>query len=303
MLTIGIDLGGTKIEGIVMDAGGHILARQRVATPQGLYEDTLAAVAGLVRLLESQAGASGLRVGIGHPGTLSAATGLLKNSNSTCLNRRPLKQDLEHLLGRELRMANDADCMALSEAGDGAAAGAGNVFGVILGTGVGGGIVINGTLLQGANAIAGEWGHNPLPWLRPEWGESPGPRCWCGQHGCIETWLSGTGLGRDHERTTGEPLGGEAVAARALAGNQGAAATLGRYEDRLARALASVVNLLDPQVIVLGGGVSRVERLYRHVPALWDQWIFSDRIDTRLLPAQHGDSSGVRGAARLWPTG
>ena len=301
MLRIGIDLGGTKIEGVVMDAASTVLARRRVATPQGDYSATLTAVAELVQSLEQDVGQSMLHVGIGHPGSLSPASGLLRNSNSTCLNGKPLKTDFEHLLGREVRMANDANCLALSEAVDGAAAGASSVFAVILGTGVGGGLVFNGALVSGANGIAGEWGHNRLPWPRPEWDETPGPACWCGQHGCIETWLSGTALAADHLRITRQALGGEEIVERAAQGEAAANATLGRYEDRLARALAHVINLFDPEVIVLGGGVSRVDRLYRHAPALWDGWVFSDEVATRLVPALHGDSSGVRGAAWLWP--
>ena len=301
-MRIGIDLGGTKIEGVVMADDAAVLARRRVATPQGDYAATLATVAQLVAELENEVGRSALRVGIGHPGALSPASGLLKNSNSVCLNDRPLQRDLERTLGRELRMANDANCLALSEAVDGAAVGARTVFAAILGTGVGGGIVVNGMLLGGANAIAGEWGHNALPRPRPEWREAPGPRCWCGRHGCIETWLSGPGLAADHERMTGETLRGEIIVERAASDEPQASASLARYEDRLARALAGVINLLDPDVIVLGGGLSRIERLYRHVPALWDEWIFSDTIATRLLPARYGDASGVRGAARLWPS-
>lgn len=300
-MRIGIDLGGTKIEGIIMGPRSAILHRERVLTPQGSYEATLAAISDLVSLLEQRAGQSGLRVGIGHPGAISPVTGLLKNSNSVCLNGKPIKQDLERALGREVRMANDADCLALSEASDGAGAGAKNVFAVILGTGVGGGICINGQILRGANAIAGEWGHNPLPWPRPEWDEVPGPPCWDGRHGSIEVWLSGVGMSDDHRRVSGERIAGEDIVSRAAAGDEKCQATLARYEDRLARALAHIINILDPQVIVLGGGVSRVARLYKHVPALWDQWVFSDRVDTRLLPAMHGDSSGVRGAAWLWP--
>jgi fructokinase len=301
-LRIGIDLGGTKIEGIVLRGEAEVLHRLRVPTPAMQYEATLETVARLVRELEQATAASGLPIGIGHPGALSPATGLIKNANSTCLNGRPLKQDLAHRLGREPRLANDADCLALSEAFDGAAAGARSAFAVILGTGVGGGLAVEGRLLAGPNAIAGEWGHNPLPWPRPEWGEVPGPLCWHGLHGCIETWLSGTGLAADHLRVTGENLSGEAVVSRAEAGDALAGATLARYEDRLARALAHLINLFDPEVIVLGGGVSRVPRLYRNVPALWGQWVFSDRVDTALRPALHGDSSGVLGAARLWPT-
>ncbi len=296
-MRIGIDLGGTKIEGVIMDDGSRLVARERVAAPQGDYWETLEAITVVVRRLEAAVGCQNLPVGIGHPGAISPATGLVKNANSTCLNGLPFKQDIEAALGREVYLANDADCLVVSEARDGAAAGAANVFAVILGTGVGGGFAIGGRLVRGPNAIAGEWGHNPLPWIRPEWGEIPGPQCWCGRHACIETWLSGGGLAQDHERLTGERLSAEAVVRRAEAGKEGAAVTLCRYEDRLARALAHVINLLDPEVIVMGGGVSRVDRLYRTVPALWDRWVFSDRVDTRLLPALHGDASGVRGAA------
>ncbi len=300
-LRIGIDLGGTKIEGIVLRGEAEVAQRLRIATPAMQYEPTIAAVAKLVRELEQAMGADGLPVGIGHPGAISPASGRIKNANSTCLNDHFLKQDLQQAIGRDIRMANDADCLALSEAFDGAAAGARSAFAVILGTGVGGGLVIDGKLLSGPNAIAGEWGHNPLPWPRPEWGELPGPLCWHGLHGCIETWLSGTGLAADHTRVTGEKLAAEAIVSRAETGEEQAAATLARYEDRLARALAHVINLIDPQVIVLGGGVSRVQRLYERVPALWAQWVFSDRVATLLRPAQHGDSSGVLGAARLFP--
>jgi fructokinase len=301
MPRIGIDLGGTKIEAVALRGEAEVVLRQRVVTPAGDYAATLEAVANLIEALERELGQNHLPVGIGHPGAISPATGRVKNANSTCLNGQSLRQDLEARLARPLRLANDADCLALSEALDGAATGARTVFAVILGTGVGGGIVVDGKLLEGPNAIAGEWGHNPLPWPRPEWGELPGPRCWHGLHGCIEPWLSGVGLARDHLRVTGQRLSAEAVVAAAEAGDAAAGATLARYEDRLARALASVINLLDPQVIVLGGGVSRVRRLYDNVPSLWRQWVFSDRVDTRLLPAVHGDSSGVLGAARLWP--
>ena len=298
-MRIGIDLGGTKIEGVVMAPGSRIVERERIATPLGGYEATLFAIAELVKRLE--AGLVGLPLGIGTPGAVSPATGLMKNCNSTVLNGRPLKQDLEKILRREIRVANDADCLALSEATDGAATGARCVFGVILGTGCGGGVVVDGKLLSGPNAIAGEWGHNPLPWPRPEWDELPGAQCWHGGYGCLETWISGSGLAADHQRATGEKLSGEEIARRAESGEERFAATLARYEDRLARALASVINVLDPDVIVLGGGVSRVQRLYKNVPALWDQWVFSDRVDTKLVPALHGDASGVRGAAWLWP--
>jgi len=300
-MRIGIDLGGTKIEGVVMGPGSRILHRERVGTPRGDYDAALVALAELVKGLETQAGVAGLPVGVGHPGAISPATGRLKNSNSTWMNDRPLKQDLERALGREVRMANDADCFTLSEAHDGAAAGARCVFGVILGTGCGGGVVVDGRLLSGPNAIAGEWGHNPLPWPRPEWSEVPGPQCWHGGYGCLETWISGSGLSADHRRVTGDTLASEQIVSRAEAGDERCSASLARYEDRLARALAAVINLIDPDVIVLGGGVSGVGRLYRNVPALWGAWIFSDRVDTRLVPPMHGDASGVRGAAWLWP--
>jgi fructokinase len=300
-MRIGIDLGGTKIEGIVMGPRSQVLQRERVATPRGDYAGALVAIAELVKALELGAGIAGLPVGLGHPGSLSPATGRLRNSNSTWMNDRPLKQDLERALGREVRMANDANCFALSEARDGAGAVAACVFGVILGTGCGGGVVVNGEVLTGANGIGGEWGHNALPWPRPEWNETPGPQCWHGGFGCLETWISGSGMAADHQRVTGAALTAEQVVAGAQSGDERCAATLGRYEDRLARALAAVINLVDPGVIVLGGGVSGVKRLYDHVPRLWDQWIFSDRVDTKLVPPAHGDASGVRGAAWLWP--
>ncbi|WP_293394560.1 ROK family protein [Nevskia sp.] len=300
MHRIGIDLGGTKIEGIVLRGATEVVARQRIATPSGDYAATVAAVAALVAALEREVGARGLPVGIGHPGAISPFTGLIKNANSTCLNDRPLKADLEAALGRAVRMANDADCLALSESrADGAAAGAACVFAVILGTGVGGGIVIDGKLRAGPNAIAGEWGHNPLPWPRADWNEVPGPLGWDGRHGSIEDWCSGVALARDHREVSGEHLRGEEVVARAETGDAKCVATIARYEDRLARALASVINVLDPDVIVLGGGLSRIATLYERVPARWRAWVFSDQVATRLLPAAHGDSSGVRGAAWL----
>jgi fructokinase len=300
-MRIGIDLGGTKIEGIVMGPRSQILHRERVATPRDDYAGAIEAIAGLVERAERAVGATApLSVGIGHPGAISPATGLLKNSNSTVLNGEPLKQDLERRLARPVRMANDADCLALSEASDGAAAGAAVVFAAILGTGVGGGVVIGGQLLQGANAIAGEWGHNPMPWPRPEWGEVPGPKGWHRTYGDIEAYCSGPGLAADYERVTGEKRTTHEIVA-AAAHDERAAAALARWEDRLARALASIINVLDPHVIVVGGGLSRIERLYANVPKLWDAWVFSDRIDTKLVPAMHGDSSGVRGAAWLWP--
>lgn len=296
MPRIGIDLGGTKIEGVVLADDGRALARERRPTPAGDYAATLAAVAGLVRDLETNLGAP-CPVGVGTPGALSPASGLLRNANSTCLNGRPIDTDLERLLRRPVRIANDADCFALSEAADGAARGASSVFGVIIGTGTGGGIVIHGRLLQGPNAIAGEWGHNPLPW--PSDDERPGPPCYCGRHGCIETFLSGPALARDY---AGDPgLDARAIVARAERGEAAAEACLQRYEDRLARGLAQVINVLDPEVVVLGGGLSNIRRLYQRVPLLLGRYLFSDVVRTRLVPPQHGDSSGVLGAARLWP--
>jgi len=274
---IGIDLGGTKIEAVALDADGEELLRRRVATPQGDYRGTVEAVRALVLELETTLGRSGT-VGLGMPGAFSRVSGMVKNSNSVCLNGQPLKQDLETALGREIRAANDANCFALSEAVDGAGKGARVVFGVILGTGVGGGIVVDGKVLDGPNAIAGEWGHNPLP--LPEAADLPLPACYCGRAGCIETYLSGPGLSRD--------------------GGAKDPAALARHEERLARALAGVINILDPDVIVLGGGLSAIGTLYTNVPRLWTRYVFSDRVDTRLAKNVHGDSSGVRGAAWLW---
>jgi fructokinase len=297
-MRIGIDLGGTKIEGIVLDVDGGELIRERVPTPGGDYQGTLTAVHELVLRLVSRVGGS-CSVGIGLPGSVSRATGRVKNSNSICLNGQPLYHDLAGQLGRPLRFANDADCLALSEATDGAAAGAAVVFGVIVGTGTGGGIVVNGRLLHGPNGIAGEWGHNPLPW--PGSAELPGPACYCGLEGCIETWLSGPALARDHLQCCGESLDAAEINRRALAGDPRATESLDRYMDRMARALASVINIIDPEVIVLGGGLSNMASLYEEVPRRWASHVFSDRVDTKLVPAVHGDSSGVRGAARLWP--
>ena len=294
---IGVDLGGTKIEAIALGDAGQTLARQRVATPQGDYAATLRAVVDLVTGIERQLGVRG-SVGVGSPGALSPVTGVIKNANSTCLNGKPLDRDLAVALGRAVRVANDADCFALSEATDGAAAGAPVVFGVILGTGVGGGIVVNGRVLAGPNAIAGEWGHNPLPW--PQADELPGQSCYCGKTGCIETWLSGPGLAADHLAVTGCVLTAHEIAQQAAQGDAvQCVATVQRYEGRLARALASVINILDPQVIVLGGGLSNMSGLYERVPHIWGHYVFSDHVRTRLLPALHGDSSGVRGAAWL----
>ena len=269
-----------------------MLLRRRSATPRADYHAVLDAVAALVRDAEEELGATG-SVGVGTPGSISRATGLLRGSNSVCLNAKPIQADLEALLGRKISITNDANCFALSEATDGAGEGAEIVFGVILGTGVGGGIVVRGELLTGPNAIAGEWGHNPLPWPKDD--ERPGFPCFAGHSGCIETFLSGPALERDHLRAHGEALGAEEIAARAATGDAACAATLERYEERLARALAHVINIVDPDVIVLGGGMSNVERLYARVPTLWGPWIFSDRVDTRLLRHRHGDSSGVRG--------
>lgn len=297
-MRIGVDLGGTKIEGVVLDDAGEVRAKRRVATPKGVYTDTLDALEGLVATLERDAGVR-CTVGVGTPGALSPATGLIKNANSNNLIGYPLDRDLEARLGRPVRIANDANCFALSEATDGAAAGAAIVFGVIVGTGCGGGVVVNGRVLTGANAIAGEWGHNPLPWPRPPV-ELPGPRCYCGHHGHIESFLSGPGFARDFHETSGRCLEPREIVAAGEAGDADALACMERYEDRMARALASVINILDPHVIVLGGGMSAVQRLYRNVPQRWGEYVFSDRVDTRLLPPRFGDSSGVRGAAWLW---
>ena len=297
-LRIGIDLGGTKIEVVALGAAGQELARHRVPTPQGDYAATLAAVVGLVDRVEVETGRRGT-VGVGTPGALSRVSGLIKNANSTCLIGEPLKDDLQALLGREVRVANDANCFALSEAVDGAGRGAQVVFGVILGTGVGAGIVVNGRALDGANGIAGEWGHNPLP--LPAGDDLPLPACYCGRAGCIETYLSGPGLAMDHARCSGELARPEGIVAGAAEGDPACEASLARYEHRLARALAGVINILDPDVIVLGGGLSNVERLYETVPSLWRPHVFSDHVATRLVQARHGDSSGVRGAAWLWP--
>jgi fructokinase len=294
---IGIDLGGTKVEGLALAEEGQALVRERVATPRGDYGATVEAVAGLVERLEKAAGASAT-VGVGIPGVISPATGLVKNANSTWLIGRPLGEDLSRRLARPVRLANDANCFALSEAVDGAAAGARLVFGVIIGTGTGGGLVVDGRLLVGRNAIAGEWGHNPLP--APRDGEWPGPACYCGRSGCIETFLSGPGLSRDY--LTGPPLVPPSeIVERADAGEVQAVACLERYADRMARALGSVINVFDPDVIVVGGGLSNIKRLYERVPTRWGAFIFSDRVDTRLVRAAHGDASGVRGAAWLWP--
>jgi fructokinase len=301
---IGIDLGGTKIAAIALSPGGEEIARCRATTPRD-YVASLDAIAALVLELERAAGAAGT-VGVGIPGTVVPRTGLVKNANSTWLNGQPLGRDLEQRLSRPVRLMNDANCFALSEATDGAAAGSHVAFGVILGTGVGGGIVVDGRCLSGANLIAGEWGHNPLPWLTSD--EQPGPPCYCGKRGCIETWLSGPGFERDHAEHTGRPLPGRDIVRAAAGGDPGAAATLTRYHDRLGRALASLINLLDPDVVVLGGGMSNIAGLPEATAALLPRYLFaagasSDPVATRIVRAAHGDSSGVRGAAWLWPAG
>lgn len=298
----GIDLGGTKTEIAALDATGAVVFRKRIPSARGDYRATIAAIAGLVEAADRELGARG-SVGIGIPGTVSPATGLVKNANSTWLIGHPLDRDLEARLGRPVRVANDADCFALSEATDGAAAGASSVFGVILGTGVGGGLVYAGKLIAGPNAIAGEWGHNPLPAMRVFDGqdERPGPLCYCGRSGCVETFLSGGALAADHERHGGAKMRAEEIVAADLAGEPAASATLARYVDRLARALAGAINLFDPETIVLGGGMSNVERLYRDVPAILKRHCFTDALATKLVRNMHGDSSGVRGAAWLWP--
>ena len=296
-MRLGIDIGGTKIEAAALDADGTIRLRRRLPTPAGDYPGIIATVKALVTGIEAELGPVE-SIGAGIPGTLSPATGLVKNANSTCLIGRPFDRDLATALGRPVRLANDANCFALSEAVDGAAQGARIVFGVILGTGVGGGIVVDGRVLTGLNAIAGEWGHSPLPW--PQDDERPGASCYCGKQGCTETFLNGVGLGRAYQALTGRPAEAAAVAARAEAGETAAIAALARYSDRLARALATVINLLDPEVIVLGGGLGGIATLYQDVPARWGDYVFSDKVATRLVPPRWGDSSGVRGAAWLW---
>lgn len=295
---IGIDLGGTKIAGIVLGPGDAVLAEARRATPRDDYMATLQAIADMVDDLEREAGARA-SVGIGMPGSTSPATGLVQNANSVWLNDRPFADDLATQLARPLRLANDADCLALSEATDGAGAGRCSVFGAILGTGCGGGLVVNGTLVEGPNRCAGEWGHVPLPW--PDADEHPGPRCWCGRRGCLETWLSGTGLERDHAARTGERLSAGEIAARAAAAPDGPAHdTLDRHLSRLARGLAMIVDLLDPDVIVLGGGLSHMPHLYDRLPAAIAPHVFAARPSITVLPPKFGAASGVRGAARLW---
>ena len=290
-MLLGVDLGGTKIEAALLDTNGNVVFRERAPTPQGDYRETLHCIAELV---DRAAPTSSLPVGIGTPGSLSPHTGLMRNANSVCLNGKPLLDDLQSLLRRPIRIANDADCFALSEAIDGAGKHASSVFGVILGTGTGAGLVIHKRLHQGPNAIAGEWGHNPLPWPMPA--ELPGHPCYCGKHGCIETWLSGPALAREYD----ESLSAQVVAERAASGDAKARLTLEHYVDRLARSLASVINVLDPETIVLGGGISNMAQLYRELPGKLLDYVFSDTLLTRIVPPAHGDSSGVLGAARLW---
>jgi len=294
---LGLDLGGTKIEIAALGRDGRQRLRERIPAPRDDYSATLQAISGLVNGADAALGGRGT-VGIGTPGAISPVSGLLRNSNSVWLNGKPLKADLEAVLGRTVRIANDANCFALSEATDGAARDGRVVFGVIIGTGTGAGVVVGGEVLTGPNAVAGEWGHNPLPWPRGE--EIRGPRCYCGKRGCIETYLSGPGLSAAYERATGRSVDPRRVVEEVAMGNSAAESILRIYEDRLARGLASVINLLDPDVIVLGGGMSNIQRLYQNVPALWEDYVFSDCVRTRLVTPRHGDSSGVRGAARLW---
>jgi fructokinase len=295
---IGIDLGGTKIEAIAIDDNGAALDRRRIPTPAGDYQGTIEAVAGLVSAIERKLGVKGT-VGVGSPGALSLHSGLLKNSNSTVLNGKPLDADLARALGRPIRLENDASCFVLSEAMDGAASGADCVFGVILGTGVGGGLVIGKRVITGRNRIAGEWGHNPMPWPRPD--EWPGPPCYCGKNGCIESLISGPAMAREFHALTARTMTMKEIAQAAQAGDHAAMAALERFEDRLARGLAMVVNIFDPDIIVLGGGLSNIERLYATLAPLVSRYAFSDGVDTVVARAAYGDSSGVRGAAWLWP--
>lgn len=297
-IRIGIDLGGTKIEAVALESDGTIRVRRRVPAPRGDYRATVTALRDLVQAVESEAGTTG-PIGMGIPGTISPATGLIKNANSVWLIGHPLDRDLVEATGRSVRLANDANCFALSEASDGAGAGHGVVFGAILGTGCGSGIVVDGRIVSGPNSIAGEWGHNPLPWPRGD--ELPGPKCYCGKFGCQETYMAGTGLERDFREQTGRDLKGAEIVAAAESGDLQAEAALQRYEHRLARGLAAIINVVDPDIVVLGGGMSNQDRLYRNVPKLWGAFVFSDTVVTPLVKNRHGDSSGVRGAAWLWP--
>lgn len=298
MTQIGIDFGGTKIEAAALDASGNYLERIRTLNP-GDYGEAIRTVVALVTAIESKLGEAAT-VGIGVPGSVSPVTGMMRNANSVYLNGRPFREDLCKALSREVRLANDANCLALSEAVDGAAADAHVVFAVILGTGCGGGMAVDGTLIEGGNGIAGEWGHNPLPWPRPD--ELPGPRCWCGKEGCLETWISGSGLQRDYAARTGAELNGEAIIANYRAGEPDATAVFERFLDRLGRAIAVVSNIVDPNALVLGGGLSNVPEIYRRLPGIVASYVFSDAWRTPIRPAKWGDASGVRGAARLWPT-
>jgi fructokinase len=298
VMRIGIDLGGTKIEALAIDRDGNELLRYRVPTPREDYAGTIAAMVGIVQRIERETGAVGT-VGAGIPGSVSRRTGLVKNANSTWLNGMPFDRDLSAAMGREVRVANDANCLAVSEATDGAAAGQGVVFAVILGTGCGGGVALKGQVHAGVNGVGGEWGHNPLPWASGY--EVPGPPCYCGKRGCLETWLSGTGLARDFLEVTGRQMRGPDIMAACDAGDADAVAAVGRLEDRLARALASVINILDPDVFVFGGGLSKAERIYRELPRLLPKYVFGGEAETLLVQAKYGDSSGVRGAAWLWP--
>jgi fructokinase len=297
-MRIGVDLGGTKIEFVAISAEGRILSRNRVPTPIGDYQATLEVIRTGVLAIEQELGVSGT-VGVGIPGSISPATGLVKNANSTWLIGTSLDSDLESALDRPVRLANDANCFALSEATDGAGKDAEVVFGVILGTGVGGGIVVNRRAITGINAITGELGHNPLPWSAPT--EQRDVQCYCGQVGCIETHLSGPALSQAYQQATGAKITAAEIARHAKSGDDDAQEVLKIYERKLARVLAQIINILDPGVIVLGGGLSNIGRLYETVPKLWQEWVFSDTVVTRLVPPQHGDSSGVRGAAWLWP--
>ena len=297
-MRIGIDLGGTKIEALAISGDGAELVRHRIDTPRDDYFGTIQAMAGLVKRVEEETGAKG-SVGAGIPGTISGRTGLVKNSNSTWLNGQPLWKDLSDALGRTVRIANDANCLAVSEATDGAAAGKGVVFGVILGTGCGGGVAVSGHVHGGPNGVAGEWGHTPLPWAKE--GEFPGPDCYCGRQGCMELWVSGTGFARDYKVVTGEALSSRDIMEAFEHGDQKAVAAVDRYEDRLARGLAAVINVLDPDIFVFGGGMSKVKRLYQDLPGRVEKYVFGREAETPMVPAKYGDSSGVRGAAWLWP--
>ena len=298
MLRIGVDFGGTKIEAAALGADGGIAVRRRTPNP-GDYDSALRAVVDLIAAVEAEAGGGPARIGVGLPGSLSPRTGLMRNANSVWLNGKPFKQDLEQALGREIRLENDANCFALSEAVDGAARGADVVFGVIIGTGCGGGVVVRGRTVEGRNHIGGEWGHTPLPWPSAE--ERGAHQCWCGRTDCLETWVSGTAFCQDYARATGETLTGDAIIARMRNGEAEARAAFDRYVDRLGRSLAVIGDILDPDVIVLGGGMSNTDELYEAVPPVMARYLFSDVFETKILKALHGDSSGVRGAAWLWP--